>query len=225
MGVRLFVGGDAPAPVRKQKDMEDRRYDFFDNRARVDVCRNRLTHWQQGTALQYVSFRLAGTLPLSKLKEVEALKAYYYELFPQPWSGEIRASLSLATERTIHDYLDECRLNCLFNDTALRDIVERVLRDGDESRYQLFDYVIMPNHVHLIMSPNDGVKLSDIMRGIKSFSAHLINKYTGRKGSVWQADYFDRAIRNEAQMWYVEDYIRRNPRNIEAGRFTLRSLL
>ena len=74
------------------------------------------------------------------------------------------------------------------------------LRHFDGKRYELYDYVVMPNHVHFIILPLDGEQVPDIIHSIKSYTANRINKTLGRKGILWQRDYFDRLIRS------VKDY-------------------
>ena len=68
----------------------------------------------------------------------------------------------------------------------------------------------MPNHVHLILSPFEGVQLHDIVRTLKTFSANKINKALDRQGQLWFCEYFDRFIRNadhlERTCHYVEWY-------------------
>ena len=77
----------------------------------------------------------------------------------------------------------------------------------------------MPNHVHLLLTPladeNSEISLAEIMQAIKSTSAHRINKYSGRKGGVWQAESFDRAMREVEDTRGRIEYIFGNP--VRAG--------
>jgi REP element-mobilizing transposase RayT len=82
-------------------------------------------------------------------------------------------------------------------------------------------FVIMPNHLHgvLIVSdtPNSRsgrVGLAEILRGFKSFSARAINVQRGASGvSVWQRNYYERVIRDEAMLNSIRQYIENNPVN------------
>lgn len=60
----------------------------------------------------------------------------------------------------IQDALDRGHGECLLRDSANRVIVETALRFFDGKRYALGDFVIMPNHVHVLVVPNDGVKVA-----------------------------------------------------------------
>ncbi len=69
----------------------------------------------------------------------------------------------------------------------------------------------MPNHVHAIVTPLKGNKLSDILSGWKSFSSRNINKLLGRKGQLWLHETYDHIVRNEKQLNAFKKYIRHNP--------------
>lgn len=53
--------------------------------------------------------------------------------------------------------------------------------------------------------------LSKIVQSWKGFTAREINKRRGKRGSLWQDEYWDRLIRSEAHLIKVKDYIRNNP--------------
>src|SRR5216684_1942124 len=79
----------------------------------------------------------------------------------------------------------------------------------------------MPDHVHLLFEPQIKEQdkegnpvfwsLSDILQGIKSASAHNINKASGQKGPVWEKESLDRMIRSDSDMSEKFHYIARYP--------------
>jgi putative transposase len=77
----------------------------------------------------------------------------------------------------------------------------------------------MPDHVHLIFTPlYDGDSLysvAEIMQGIKSASAHKINRVLNRGGEVWQRESFDRVLRREESLRAKIEYMVQNP--VRAG--------
>ncbi|MEX2598097.1 MAG: transposase [Dehalococcoidia bacterium] len=85
-------------------------------------------------------------------------------------------------------------------------------------------WVVMPNHCHGIVMLSDvsqaaGRKagLPEVIRGFKSFSAQRINSLRGSSGSpVWQRNYYERIIRNEAELRGVREYIAANPAGWES---------
>ena len=81
--------------------------------------------------------------------------------------------------------------------------------------FLLHAVVIMPDHVHLALSPmtdeQGEIPIPRILQAIKSASAHRINKYLGRKGRVWQDESFDRAVRSVENLRGKIEYIAGNP--------------
>jgi REP element-mobilizing transposase RayT len=93
-------------------------------------------------------------------------------------------------------------------------VLETCLR-GNNSKYKLHAVVIMPDHVHLMLSPvedkNGPIGIPEILQEIKSVSAHRINRYLGRKGRVWQEESFDRAMREVEDARAKVEYMLANP--------------
>jgi alanyl-tRNA synthetase/REP element-mobilizing transposase RayT len=106
---------------------------------------------------------------------------------------------------------------------AERDIVlESVLYAHTHRQYELFAACVMPDHVHLLFEPQikehdqDGkpvfYSLGEILQGIKSTTAHRINKAAQVKGvHVWEEESFDRLMRGDADLEEKFHYICRNP--------------
>ena len=98
---------------------------------------------------------------------------------------------------------------------SVRQIVIDTCLAGNGINFQLHAVVVMPDHVHLVLTPkydvNDPVSLAEIMQAIKGASAHRINNAPGRKGKVWEEESFDRALRREESIGDKVDYILGNP--------------
>ncbi len=95
-----------------------------------------------------------------------------------------------------------------------RDIVMESIQYQDGKKYALYAAVILPDHFHLVIQPIEKGKdvyysLSEIMHGIKSFTAHKIGK------PIWQHENFDRIIRDKEEFLEKCHYIMKNP--IKAG--------
>ena len=98
---------------------------------------------------------------------------------------------------------------------ALADIVEMALLDGVGIGYELFAWVIMPNHVHVLIAPIAGNRLANIVQAWKSWTAKAINRRRRAKGMVWQQEYFDRFIRDVRHFAAALAYVENNP--VKAG--------
>jgi putative transposase len=96
-----------------------------------------------------------------------------------------------------------------------RDLVLKTCLAGNGRLFELHAVVVMPDHVHLILTPlmdeKGEISIPEIMQAIKSTSAHLINRYLGRKGRVWQEESFDRAMRQVENFQGKIEYILGNP--------------
>ena len=111
----------------------------------------------------------------------------------------------------IAEALDAGLGECLLRDPAIASIVEGALLNADGSRYEMFAWVIMPNHVHVLIRQPEGGRLPDIVHTWKSWTAKEINRHRGRTGRVWQSEYFDRYMRNQRQFDKTIAYIEDNP--------------
>ena len=90
-------------------------------------------------------------------------------------------------------------------------IVHEHIVGGNIKFYHLICSVIMPDHVHLILKPNESYDLSRIMKGIKGVSSNKINKSRNRTGTIWQDESFDRIIRDENELNEKIQYMFNNP--------------
>ena len=63
------------------------------------------------------------------------------------------------------------------------------------NRLQCGDFVIMPNHIHWIVTPLNGFELEEIMRSIDRFTSTMINRELNRSGRLWKKEPCDHLIR------------------------------
>ncbi len=117
--------------------------------------------------------------------------------------------------KEIEGYLDAGYGACWLTQDAIAKIVADALKFHQGKKYQLIAWVIMPNHVHVLLRVMNGANLSEILHSIKSFSALAANKVLARSGPFWQIESFDRYIRNGKHYKAVVRYIERNP--VDAG--------
>ena len=123
------------------------------------------------------------------------LRSEYYNTFSERW----------------HRQLDLCHGECLLRRPDLAKIVTDSFHHFDGTRYQLTDFVVMPNHVHLLVAFHDEDSMLLQCESWKRFTATKINRIVGRRGRFWQQDGFDHLVRSAEQLYYLRDYIRDNP--------------
>jgi REP element-mobilizing transposase RayT len=85
-----------------------------------------------------------------------------------------------------------------------RKLVRELIRLEQERRAATLCYVVMPDHLHWLMTLNQGT-LADVMRLLKGRTAHAIGE------AVWQPNYFDHAVRTEEDIRAMARYIVANP--------------
>jgi REP element-mobilizing transposase RayT len=98
-----------------------------------------------------------------------------------------------------------------------RDITLDCCLHDHESKYRLHVAVVMPDHVHLILTPMTDetrrliVSLVEIMKAIKGASSHAIKRRLGHQVAVWQEESFDRVLRSSENLDAKIDYVLQNP--------------
>lgn len=98
-----------------------------------------------------------------------------------------------------------------------RDVVLASCCHDHRRKYELHVAVVMPDHVHVILTPliderrREIFSLIDIMRGIKGASGRAINQLLGRLGPVWQEESFDHVLRSSEGLDAKIEYVLQNP--------------
>ena len=101
--------------------------------------------------------------------------------------------------------------SCILKDRSLAAIVENSLLHFQGDRYVLSAWCVMPNHVHVIVTPLGDHTLPKILQSWKGFSGRQINRKLDRSGSVWQKESFDHIVRDPAAFDRFVSYTERNP--------------
>ncbi len=90
-------------------------------------------------------------------------------------------------------------------------LVREHILSGDGKYYELVAFMVMPNHVHLVLAPSAGFSLSRILKGIKGVTARQINGKRGVRGRFWQDESFDRIVRDQVELQEKLEYMLENP--------------
>ena len=157
----------------------------------------RLPHFHPPDAYVFLTWRLWGTLPLR------------VDSTARPAAGRAFALQDGALDRCASGprWLGNC-------DTA--NLVAEAILIGESERrfYELCAWVVMPNHVHLLILPR--VPIPVLMRWLKGSTARSANRILGRTGRpFWQDESFDHWVRNEREFHRIVAYIEENP--VSAG--------
>jgi REP element-mobilizing transposase RayT len=172
-----------------------------------------LPHWRQDGATYFVTFRLADSLPQSKLDEMDWLRKDWELRHPRPHTKAVWDELTREVNKCVECWLDQGMGSCVLRQPSLASWVTSALDRFNDDWYELDCYTVMPNHVHVIVRPlaPEIHPLESILGSWKKYSSRRINLALNRVGELWQDEAFDRIIRNEEHLWRAIQYIGRNP--------------
>jgi putative transposase len=163
----------------------------------VTYYRRNLPHWLPDNTAIFLTWRLYGSLP----------KSFF---------ARFRESKKFSSEeefRQTDEHLDRADSGSLW----LKDprvagcVVEKITRgDAELSHYALHAYVVMANHVHVLLTPN--VPLRRLTNSLKGVTARVANQILRRTGQpFWQEESYDRWCRDAAEFERLRLYIVQNP--------------
>lgn len=162
--------------------------------------RGYLPHFDGREVPQFVSWHLFDSVPASVISR---------------WRQELNLSDSLADrillQMRIEKYLDHGYGQAFMKDHRVASLIQNVLLGSDGEWYRLFAWVIMPNHIHMLVTRFEEYTLAGIMQSLKSITSHKANRLLKRHGKFWMPDYFDRYIRNAEHFAKTLRYIENNP--------------
>ena len=193
----------------------------FDPHRPAVITHRRLPHWTQAGATYFVTFRLADSLPKRFEQDVLREQEEWLKQHGQGLSPERARELRQFFREKLESELDRGHGGCALKELAVANLVEGALRHFDGERYWLGSYVVMPNHVHVLVRPLMDHSLSSILHSWKSFTAHEIAKRPGAREIFWQDESFDHIVRDEAELEKYARYIEENPQTakLQPGEF------
>lgn len=155
----------------------------------------RLPHWDVIGARVFVTFRLYGSLPPGRAFPNERLT-----------SGKAFV--------TMDRLLDRARRGPAYlGRPEIAELVIQALYDGQQTfnRFELHSFVVMPNHVHLLVTPH--VTAREWLGPLKGFTAHeagkMLRRYSG--SPFWQDENYDHLVRGDDEFRRITRYIEWNP--------------
>lgn len=185
--------------------------------------RRNLPHLQPAGGCFFVTFRLHGSIPLTKLR---ALKEKYDDLLLSASNEEEKYRLHKRYFGEYDRLLDAIECGPTYLEQAkVAEIVKEEMELWDEVLYDLLAYCIMPNHVHFLIDTsvqlqegevtNESLYLHQIMKKVKGRSAMFCNKHLNRPNQFWQRESYDHLVRDEKELLNIISYILENP--VKAG--------
>lgn len=162
----------------------------------MQVTYRRLPHFYAVGQPQFVTFRLHDSLPRGRYFDEDSIT-----------SGQAFAQMDRLLDRGVVGP----RFLRMPN---IAQLVADSIRQGESTDYALHAWVVMPNHVHMLITPR--IDVSALMRKLKGGTARRANLELGRLGKpFWQHESYDRLVRDGSEFRKIERYIVHNP--VRAG--------
>jgi REP element-mobilizing transposase RayT len=181
-----------------------------------------LPHWYQPGVTYFVTFRTEDSIPAATartwhLRRADWLYRHSIDANDSGWHNELRR-LDRESQRYFHEtfsreYLESLDRGlgaCPMRDPALAQQVADSLMHFDGQRYVMSDFIVMPNHVHLLYCLLTDNELEAVCYSWKKFTAGKINRKLCRHGRFWQEESFDHLVRNPEQFAAIQRYIAAN---------------
>lgn len=167
--------------------------------------RGYLPHCDAPQLIQFITFRLADSLPQAKLAELQG------ELGHLPENRR-----EVECRKRIDEWLDAGMGCCALAHPDVARYVQNAFLHFHGVRYHLHAWCIMPNHVHVLVEPLVG--LAGIVQGWKSYTARWVlgkNVQLALKipasDQLWMREYWDRYVRDAGHYQGAVEYIHQNP--------------
>ena len=174
-----------------------------------------LPHLKQEGGAYFVTFRLAGTLPKEVLlelkheREVIVAKALMQK---RPLTWQEQEEVFRWYSSRVDAYLDTGHGDCWLREPKVAALVAGALQFFHGQRYELHAWVVMPNHVHVVVWPMRGHILSDVLHSWKSYTAHEVGGLLPHPvHPFWQSESYDHLIRDDEDLHRCCQYTVTNP--------------
>ena len=210
-----------------------------------------LPHWRQSGATYFVTFRQADSIPKAVLAEWLDVRQRWYRAqgLDSEWLKTdtdrfatayakilpgVRQAFERQQARFLHDELDRAHGSCVLRHAAPQQELIESLSHFHAARFWLGDFVVMPNHVHALIQPFDGLELEDLLGSIKKWTSRRIGHWlTAHPDTIppdepqyerdrfWQQESYDRIVRDVEELSWFRKYIADNAAQaqVPAGEF------
>jgi len=202
---------------------------YFDYESLTKKQKRNLPHYEQDNVAYFVTFRLWDSIPKDVAEKIKVERKSWKKLHKienkddlQKLDGELKKEYYRLFSKRMDDLLDNGHGSCVLKKQEISKIVENAINHFADERYLLDYWVIMPNHVHMIVKPLNNWTLEKITHSWKSFTANEINKALKKEGQLWMHESFDHIVRSPEQLFRIRQYIKDNPTNLPSSYYRMK---
>lgn len=194
---------------------------FLEKRKHVEIWGRKLPHWFQENKTMFVTFRLADSLPKNKVEEFLADRANMLKEEKGTAGNNARKTYDIMMMRKMEYWLNNGYGNCMLQREDVRSVLVEALHYYNNKEYLLHAFVVMPNHVHILLSSLTNKPINNIIGKVKGFTAYQLRKSLRIYEDIWQKGIFDRILRNWDEFEKYVDYIGNNPKSLPEDSYSL----
>ena len=185
--------------------------------ARVQTTRftrGRLPHWEVEGGRYFVTVRCHDSLPREVVARLQEIQESLTRV--EPRSDEF-IGLQRRYFATTEKYLDAGGGSAPLRRTEAASALVASFAGLAEEGVSVRHFAIMPNHWHALLAPigEASIELHGVMSRLKGRSSRAVNLALGWTGTLWQREWFDRWMRDDAEWERCVEYVRQNP--VKAG--------
>jgi REP element-mobilizing transposase RayT len=177
--------------------------------------RGQLPHIKRAGATYFVTFRLGDSLPANEIARLKREREAIVEealarRAPLTWHEE-QGLFAWYCDK-VEALLDSGAGGCWMRRREIAELVANAIKFFADARYSLHAWVVMPNHVHAVLTPREEQRLSDILHSWKSFTSKKARALLKRNGQrFWQAESYDHRVRDDDERARIVNYVENNP--------------
>jgi REP element-mobilizing transposase RayT len=183
--------------------------------ATIAFWTGRLPHWEVEDGRYFVTIRLAGAIPQEGQDRIRQLAGQFARLdrieSPESW-----LRLQRRIFRVMEDWLHRTETVAHLRQPEIAAMVmEAIEHRQQRGDWTMWEYVVMPNHVHLFFELRRG-SLKSVLEDFKRWTSHqAVRQLQLETEHFWQREWFDHWSRSDEEDERIIRYIRDNP--VQAG--------
>ncbi len=179
----------------------------------LDFWRGDLPHWQVEDGRYFVTIHLKGAIPKTGQLRIRQIASQFDTTYIRSGSKDRNLRLFRKIFAEMEVWLDRMSPVLHFENHRLaKMVVEAIEHRQSVGVWNMFEFTIMPSHIHLFFDFDDSMSLKkelvDFKRWTATQAARIDPAITGEK--LWQSEWFDHWSRSDEQDEQILWYIRRN---------------
>jgi REP element-mobilizing transposase RayT len=185
----------------------------------IAFWQGRLPHWEVEEGRYFVTIHLAGAIPKKGCQRILDIRRELNDVTSPEEAKYLQLQRMIFGE--MEAWLDRAAYVPHLRDRDVAEMIVEALehreRRGD---WNLFEYVVMPNHIHLFFELNkEGLK--ETLEDFKRWTGHQASKLAKIDSEqFWQREWFDHWSRSDEEDERIVEYIRQNPVKVGLARST-----